>query len=107
MGETLKSIQNIFLAIKKCRIEKTAQTKAFKARQDNIYNEGLIVFKLKEQFAEIEHNFDDPDVNTVLLEVDERAYPFAKDVFNSSATRCTVTQLTDRQFILERSDIGV
>ena len=96
----IKSIINIFKAAKIASEEKNRQKKQFKQKQGEIYREGLIESKLREQITSIvEGMYEDPSITSVKIEIAEEGLPFASGII--SQLECEVASCASpAEFIL-------
>lgn len=78
------SLGMVIDAIKARYTESTRDRKLFKSRQDSLFNEGIIQFKLREQLqSAINQLSDDPNIKSIRVQVVPEAIPFVGFVLQS------------------------
>lgn len=77
-------IGTIIKAISARYTESTKDRKLFKSRQDSLFNEGLLQFKLREQLQEvIDQISEDPRIKCIRVEVSPEVIPFMGVILQS------------------------
>ena len=99
-----KGIIEIFKAIKCAMAEKTRQSKQFKQKQNEIFQEGLTEVKLYEQLSQIlEEMYADNSITSVTIKVADAALPFLSGLLPN--LHCEVIPCAEAtQFILLKDD---
>lgn len=81
--EVIKSIIRIFQAIKCAAAERTRQSRQFKQKQHEIYNESLVEVKLNEQLQFVlDEMIRDHDINYVKIRIAPTAMPFITEAIS-------------------------
>lgn len=99
-----KGLIEIFKAIRCALNEKTRQSKQFKQKQNEIYQEGLTEVKLSEQLFQIlDEMYADDSIASVKIQVADTALPFLSDLLPK--LHCEVISCAEAtQFILLKNE---
>lgn len=99
----LKSIAGVFRAIKIAQSERNRQKRQFRQKRNEIYREGLVETKLREQLAQIvSEMYADPSIISVKIEIARNGVPFASSIL--SQLECEVVSCGVNQYRLYPRD---